>query len=131
MYDTNGSHSVCYASTTDADAARRLNWLKAEIARYESRRRPWRLSHEDRALAIRNPLATEQAYAWFGTFLGLFPPFAIFARILGFALHEGATRRIWTEEGGLIWALLFLSIPNTHAELYGVIDQVLAGVQVL
>jgi hypothetical protein len=28
-------------------------------------------------------------------------------------------------------ALLFLSIPNTHAELYGVIDQVLAGVQVL
>jgi hypothetical protein len=28
-------------------------------------------------------------------------------------------------------ALLFLSIPNTHAELYGVIDQVLAGVTVL
>jgi hypothetical protein len=28
-------------------------------------------------------------------------------------------------------ALLFLSIPNTHAELYGVIDEVIAGVQVL
>jgi Protein of unknown function (DUF2510) len=28
-------------------------------------------------------------------------------------------------------ALLFLSIPNTHAELYGVIDQVIAGVKVL
>jgi hypothetical protein len=28
-------------------------------------------------------------------------------------------------------ALLYLSIPNTHAELYGVIDQVLAAVQVL
>jgi Protein of unknown function (DUF2510) len=28
-------------------------------------------------------------------------------------------------------ALLYLSIPNTHAELYGVIDQVLADVQVL
>jgi Protein of unknown function (DUF2510) len=28
-------------------------------------------------------------------------------------------------------ALLYLSIPNTHAELYGVIDQVLDGVEVL
>jgi hypothetical protein len=28
-------------------------------------------------------------------------------------------------------ALLYLSIPNTHAELYGTIDQVLGGVQVL
>jgi Protein of unknown function (DUF2510) len=28
-------------------------------------------------------------------------------------------------------ALLYLSIPNTHAELYGVIDRVLAGVKVL
>jgi hypothetical protein len=28
-------------------------------------------------------------------------------------------------------ALLYISIPNTHAELYGVIDQVLDGVQVL
>jgi hypothetical protein len=28
-------------------------------------------------------------------------------------------------------ALLYVSIPNTHAELYGVIDQVLDGVQVL
>jgi hypothetical protein len=28
-------------------------------------------------------------------------------------------------------ALLFLSIPNTHAELYGVIDQVIAGIDVL
>jgi hypothetical protein len=28
-------------------------------------------------------------------------------------------------------ALLYLSIPNTHAELYGVIDRVLADVEVL
>jgi hypothetical protein len=28
-------------------------------------------------------------------------------------------------------ALLYLSIPNTHAELYGVIDQVLGAVDVL
>jgi hypothetical protein len=28
-------------------------------------------------------------------------------------------------------ALLYISIPNTHAELYGVIDQVLDGVEVL
>jgi hypothetical protein len=28
-------------------------------------------------------------------------------------------------------ALLYLSIPNTHAELYGVIDRVLGDVEVL
>ena len=28
-------------------------------------------------------------------------------------------------------ALLYLSIPDTHAELYGVIDEVIAGVQLL
>ena len=28
-------------------------------------------------------------------------------------------------------ALLYLSIPNTHAELYGVIDQVIKDVRVL
>ena len=110
MYETNGSHSICYASTTDADAARRLNWLRVEIARYEGQRKPWRLSHEERALAIRNPLTTEEAFAWFGTFLGLFPPFAIFGRILGVALHEGASRNHPMADGALYWGLLFLAM---------------------
>lgn len=32
---------------------------------------------------MQNPMPTEDAYAWFGTFLGLFPPFAYFIRIFG------------------------------------------------
>src|SRR2546421_10127864 len=91
MYDTNGSQSVCYAAPPDDDTVARLSWLRVEIARYEGRRRPWRLSQEERALAIRNPLTTEEAYAWFGTFLGLFPPFALFGRILGHAFHKGTS----------------------------------------
>ena len=110
MYNTSGSQSVCYAAPPNDDTVARLSWLKQEVARYEARRKPWRLSHEERALAIRNPLTTEEAYAWFGTLLGLFPPFALFARMLGFALHEGASRRIWTEEGGFLWVLFFLAM---------------------
>ena len=33
-------------------------------------------------------MSTEEAYAWFGTFLGLFPPFAIFVRIFGGGLSN-------------------------------------------
>jgi len=110
MYDTSGSHSVCYASTTDADAAQRLNWLRTEIARYEGQRKPWRLSHAERALAIRKPLTTEEAYAWFGTLLGLFPPFALFARILGHAFHKGTSIDFPLADGALYWGLLFLAM---------------------
>jgi hypothetical protein len=94
MYDTGGSHSVCYAAHTDADLAQRLIWLKAEIARDEGRRGLSR-TEEERALSMLEPRTTEEAYTWFGTFLGLLPPFAIFARIL---LHtgEGADAFGWT-----------------------------------
>jgi hypothetical protein len=85
MYDTGGSHSVCYAAHTDADLAQRLIWLKAEIARDEGRRGLSR-TEEERALSMLEPHTTEEAYTWFGTFLGLLPPFAIFARLL---LHTG------------------------------------------
>ena len=37
---------------------------------------------------MQRPLTTEQAYRWFGTFLGLIPPLALFNRILGGAGHE-------------------------------------------
>lgn len=100
MYDTSGSHSVCYAAPPDADLAQRLIWLKAAIAREEGRRRLSR-TEEERALSMLEPRTTEEAYTWFGTFLGLLPPFAIFCRIL---LHigEGAS--------ALVWTLLFIAM---------------------
>lgn len=108
MYDTSGSHSVCYAATPDYDIDVRLSRLKSEIACAESRAKPRRVREEARALSIIRPLTTEESYAWFGMFLGLFPPFAIFARILVPALSEGASRQFSTADGALFWTMLFL-----------------------
>lgn len=89
MYDTSGSYSVCYAAPPDANLERRLSWLRAEIAREEVGARPAPRCDEGRSsLAARERLApapsdglsTEEAYAWFGTMLGLLPPLAIFSR---------------------------------------------------
>ena len=110
MYDTSGSHSVCYAATPDHDINGRLNWLRAEIARAESRARPRRAREETRALSIIHPLTTEESYAWFGTFLGLFPPCAIFARILAPAFSEGASRQFPSAGAMLFWTLLLLTM---------------------
>lgn len=100
MYDTSGSQSVCYAAPPDADLAQRLSWLKSEIAREEGRRRLSR-AEEERSLSMLEPRTTEEAYTWFGTFLGLLPPFAIFARIL---LHIGEGTQ------ALGWTLLFIAM---------------------
>lgn len=35
-----------------------------------------------RALSMQQPLTPEQAYRWFGTFLGLIPPLALFSRFI-------------------------------------------------
>jgi len=84
MYDTGGTHSVCHATAPDHDIALRLSWLKAEAARAENREAALRAEEEwARAASMRGPVTAEEAYAWFGTFLGLFPPFAIFIRIFG------------------------------------------------
>jgi len=110
MYDTSGSQSVCYAAPHDYNIEGRLSWLREEIARDEGRRKPWRIAHEARALSMRNPLNAEEAFAWFGTFLGLFPPFALFGRVLGVALREGTSRNLPTADGALYWMLLFLAM---------------------
>jgi hypothetical protein len=77
-----------------------MSWLRAEIERDEARlRNPTRVEEEERALSLLQPLTTEEAYAWFGTFLGLFPPFAIFCRLL---------RLGNTSDGAVFWMLLLL-----------------------
>lgn len=56
------------------------------------------------------PLSTEEAYRWFGTFLGLFPPFALFMRILGDAVGDWASGGFPLDGKTLLWGLLFLSM---------------------
>lgn len=59
-----------------------MSWLRQEIDPEVQRRRlTWEME-ERRALSMRRPLTTEQAYRWFGTYLGLLPPLAIFERFL-------------------------------------------------
>lgn len=59
-----------------------MSWLKAELDPDVRRRRLVWEKEEGRALVMRRPLTTEQAYRLFGTFLGLLPPFALFERFL-------------------------------------------------
>jgi hypothetical protein len=97
MYDTSGSYSVCYFTPPDDRTGARLSWLKAEIARDEKRSQLFCTAEEALALSPINKLSSEEAYAWLGTFLGLFPPFAIFARILTSGIKGDAA---------LLWAVL-------------------------
>lgn len=64
-----------------------MSWLKAELACEErGRRRLARRADEAlQAMRIREPLSNAEALAWFGTFLGLFPPAALFSRVF----HKG------------------------------------------
>jgi hypothetical protein len=83
MYDTSGAYSVCDAAPTDNDIAVRIAWLKGEVVRAEDRDALRRVEAEmRRALSIVKPASAEAAYAKFGAYLGLFPPAAIFYRIL-------------------------------------------------
>lgn len=90
MYDTSGGHSVCDGAPAYYDILGRLNWLKGELEREERRQRLARNGDEEGAsLLMRNPVTAAEAYRWFGMFLGLFPPAAIFARIFGHILAAG------------------------------------------
>lgn len=59
-----------------------MSWLRQELDPGVQRQRLIREKEESRALSMQRPLTTEQAYRWFGTFLGLLPPFALFERFL-------------------------------------------------
>ena len=100
MYDTSGAHSVCNAAPPDNDIALRIAWLKGEVVRAEDRAASARAEREwERAMSMLNPVPTNEAFAWFGTFLGLFPPLAIFTRVLG--------RGGFGSDGVLYWGFLF------------------------
>lgn len=89
MYDTGGTQSICQLTPVDYDISARLGWLKAEVARAEQRRQTARREREERqALSMLNPLTTSEAFGWFGLFLGLFPPAAIFCRIFGGVISQ-------------------------------------------
>jgi hypothetical protein len=108
MYDTGGSYSVCQLDAPDDNIARRLNWLRFELAPDTERRRLVFEREQRRTLSMLRPLGTEEAYRWFGTFLGLLPPFALFARMLGAIVGDRGWSRLPTADGLLFWGLLFL-----------------------
>jgi hypothetical protein len=106
MYDTSGTHSVCYAAPPDNDVAVRIAWLKGEVARAENHAAAARAAVEwERAVSMEKPMSTEDAYAWFGTFLGLFPPFAIFVRIFGGGSNWGGI-----PPAAFLWLALLLAM---------------------
>jgi hypothetical protein len=111
MYDTSGSQSVCYASPTDADLAQRLIWLRAEIARDEARGKLWR-DEEERAQSMLDPRTPEEAYAWFGTYLGLLPPFALFASGLARAFTRDSYGGSQATDALLFWGLFCLAMNS-------------------
>jgi hypothetical protein len=108
MYDTGGSYSVCQLGFADDNVARRLSWLRFELAPETERRRRALEVEERRALSMLRPLSTEEAYRWFGTFLGLLPPFALFARILAGVIGDRTWGKLPTADGVLFWGFLFL-----------------------
>lgn len=82
-----------------------MNWLKGELARRDARQshKLERREREDaEAMRMSLPVSNAEAFAWFGTFLGLFPPAAMFARVL--------SRGIRTD--GDLAALLFCLVMN-------------------
>ena len=104
MYDTSGTHSICYAAPPDNDISVRIAWLKGEVARAENSAAAARAQIElERAQSMLKPASADDAYAWFGTFLGLFPPCAIFVRLFG----SGGWGSIF-HDGALFWVLLLL-----------------------
>jgi hypothetical protein len=106
MYDTGGSYSICQLAAPDNNVARRLNWLRFETSPLTERRRVALEAEERRTLSMLHPLPTEEAYRWFGTFLGLFPPFALFTRFIG----DQASRSLPASRDVFYYALLCLAM---------------------
>src|SRR5436309_2986397 len=77
--------AVNFASAETA----RVRWYEAAIAAYEQRERQFgHAREEEEMLLLRQPLASEQAYARFGLLLGALVPAAIFARFILAFSHQ-------------------------------------------
>jgi hypothetical protein len=80
----------------------RIAWLDAQLASVQSGAAAAAAREWERTLSIVNPVSTEEAFAKFGAYLGIFPPFAIFARILT------GNGRGFSSDGVLLLGLLFV-----------------------
>lgn len=85
----------------------RLNKLLAVNAEIEREKKSFRDEQEKlEAELMKNPIATETSLAYFGAMLGLFPPFAIFSRIIFEKFRfPGSSDDFW-----LIPLLLFVNL---------------------
>jgi hypothetical protein len=81
MYDTGGAHGICQTAPLGHDAHARLRRLRAEVELVESGALARREAEEAATMMLRRPVNVAEAYGWFGLFLGLFPPAAIFCRL--------------------------------------------------
>lgn len=109
MYDTSGTHSVCDTTNPDNDISLRIAWLKGEVVRADKREELLRAETEwARAASMHSPVPTEEAYAWFGTFLGLFPPFTLFAGLVA----GGMSSRSNIGGGNALFWILLLMVMN-------------------
>jgi hypothetical protein len=81
MYDTGGSYNVCRPAPVGYELHARLRRLRAEVELAESGALARREAEEAATMMLRRPVNVAEAYGWFGLFLGLFPPAAIFSRL--------------------------------------------------
>ena len=108
MYDTGGSYSVCQLDVPDNNIKRRLSWLNFELAPETERRRLVLEVEERRMFSMLRPLSTEETYRWFGTFLGLLPPFALFTRMFLGIVGDRAWGELPNADSVIFWGFLFL-----------------------
>lgn len=106
MYDTSGTQSICHAAFADYDIEARVSWLKAELAECgerEKRSLARREKEDAEVMRMREPVENAEAFAWFGTFLGLFPPAALFSHVFGRGL------KFDSDQLGLLLLCLFMN----------------------
>jgi hypothetical protein len=89
MYELKSTQAACPAPPEDYDSRLRIEWLKAQLAsesEFKLMRRAARVEAEKGMML--NPVSTPEAFALFGTLLGLLPPAAIFYRLFGYGIFK-------------------------------------------
>ncbi len=118
MYDLKSTQVVCDARPDEQDTYIKIEWLKSQLACEDE---PSRLKRAARIEAEKslmlNPVSTPQAFAFFGTLLGLLPPAAIFYRLFGYGIFKGALGAPTTSEGR--WLMLLCLGMNIVCCLVG------------